>query len=104
MTAFLPVYVTYLVLLDYLALAVLVPRLHFGLRLLVLVLQTAVFFLVGILAPDIYFGAFPPLDSAVGDLNAWMVGVLGFVVALPVAVVAWLVRRVGHRRSAGQSG
>ncbi len=104
MTAFLPVYVTCLVLLDYLALAVLLPRIHFGLRFLVLVLQTAVFFAVGILAPDIYFAAFPPLDTLVGDLNAWMVGVLGFLVALPAAVVVWLVRTVRDRRSSGQSG
>ncbi len=100
MTPILPVYVTYAILLDYLALAVMLPRLHFGLRFLVLFVQTLVLFAVGILAPDIYFGAFSPLDTLVGDLNAWMVGALGFIVSFPVAVVAWVIRKLMARREA----
>ena len=55
-------------------------------------------------------GLLPP--SALGamallllhDNTSTVRGVLGFLVALPAAVVVWLVRTVRDRRSSGQSG
>jgi len=93
MTADLPVWVTWLVLAAFVVLALVPPRLHFGLRFLAILGLAAVLFVLGLLAPDVYFGAFPPLDDLMGSLNGWMVGVLGFIVGAPVAVVAWGVRK-----------
>lgn len=94
MMADLPVWVTWLVLLAFVLLALWPPRLHFGLRFLALFGLAAALFILGVLAPDVYFGAFPPLDELMGSLNGWMVGVMGFILGVPVAVLAWGLRRL----------
>lgn len=99
MVADLPVWVTYLVLGIFILVAVVPPRLHFGIRFLILLALFGVLFLLGLLAPDVYFGAFPPLDEMMGSLNGWMVGVMGFVLALPIALVGWGIRKLVDRRA-----
>lgn len=94
MNAFLPLWVTYLALVVFVLLAVVPPRLHFGLRLLVLFVLAGLLLALGVLAPDVYFEAFPPLDEAVGSFNGWMIGAMGLVLSLPVALVAWGIRKV----------
>lgn len=99
MTADLPVLVTYLILLDFVLLAVVAPRLHFGIRFAALFGQAFVLGVLGVVAPDVYFGAFPPLDEVLGSFNGWMLGIMAFVISFPVAVVAWGIRRLMGRKA-----
>ncbi|MGI5843949.1 MAG: hypothetical protein ACOX9B_07235 [Candidatus Xenobium sp.] len=98
MRADLPVWVTWLVLTAFVLLALFPTRLHFALRFLALFGFAAALFILGVLAPDVYFGAFPPLDDMMGSLNGWIVGLMGFLVGVPVAVLAWGIRRLLTRR------
>ena len=98
MTADLPVLVTYLILLDFLILALLPLRLHFGICFAAIFGQAFLLAVLGVLAPVVYFGAFPPLDEALGSFNGWMLGFLAFLVSFPVALVAWGIRRLLGRK------
>ena len=99
MTADLPVLVTYLILLDFLILALLPLRLHFGISFAALFGQAFLLGVLGVVAPDVYFGAFPPLDEVLGSFNGWMLGILAFALSFPLSVVAWGIRKVMGRKA-----
>lgn len=102
----LPTYATILLLLVFLAAAIFPPRLHFGIRFLVLLGMAVVAWLLGNKF-ELYFpipGLPEDTEFPISMLDLQLFAYVGFILSFIVAVIAWIVRKVMGRGAAPAEG